>query len=402
VGRGRPSCSGGVEPVGPDRIRFDLTIDGKRIRPTKPWIPTEKNLREAREYRAYLKRCIAEGRFRLAEEFPEYACQHGERVPATTKSCADVFEGFLRHQETRVIRGEITQGTFDRHRQIINRVWRPHVDHWLLTKIAASTLQEVADQQCLSPKAYNDALGVASKAFDFGLRDFPGCPNPVTLIRRAKLKKRPIDPFSVHDAEKHIAALHEEWGEGQGNFDELRFFTGLRPCEDIALRVDDYDRVNRRLNINKTRVRGYERYQTKNKHDRSVKLCRRAIDVIERQLKLRSEMVARGLISHDSLFFTGAGAPIRNLWVTGRRWKRTLTQLPIRYRRPYVARHTSVSWNLMIGKKPQHVAKQHGHSGRTMWAKYAAWVEGAEPGECNVIRRARRCAPARGHASEPG
>jgi hypothetical protein len=38
-----------------------------------------------------------------------------------------------------------------------------------------------------------------------------------------------------------IANLHREWGELQGNYDELRFFTGLRPSEEITLLVSDYD-----------------------------------------------------------------------------------------------------------------------------------------------------------------
>src|SRR5688500_18815247 len=44
-----------------------------------------------------------------------------------------------------------------------------------------------------------------------------------------------IDPFSMHDAETLIAAIHRDWGEAQGNYDEFRFFTGLRPSEEIAL-----------------------------------------------------------------------------------------------------------------------------------------------------------------------
>jgi hypothetical protein len=53
-----------------------------------------------------------------------------------------------------------------------------------------------------------------------------------------------------------IAALHRDWGEAQGNCDELRFFTGLRPSEEIELaflasvllaRGEDLPTVSRRL-----------------------------------------------------------------------------------------------------------------------------------------------------------
>ena len=56
--------------------------------------------------------------------------------------------------------------------------------------------------------------------------------NPALSLRTVRLKKkdRPkIDPFNIQDAETLIAAIHRDWGEAQGNYDEFRFFTGIRP-----------------------------------------------------------------------------------------------------------------------------------------------------------------------------
>jgi hypothetical protein len=75
------------------------------------------------------------------------------------------------------------------------------------------------------------------------------------------------------------------------------------------------------------------------------------------------------------------------------RWQRTLQRLAIRYRKPYVARHTSVSWNLMIGRSPLLVAKEHGHRLTTRLSVYAAWTEGAAEsdigGGCHLNRPIR-------------
>ena len=49
-------------------------------------------------------------------------------------------------------------------------------------------------------------------------------------------------------------ALHRDWGEAQGNYDELRFFTGLRPSEEIALVVRDYNRQRGVLSVSKARL----------------------------------------------------------------------------------------------------------------------------------------------------
>ena len=73
----------------------------------------------------------------------------------------------------------------------------------------------------------------------------------------------PIDPFSIQDAEVLIAAIHRDWGEAQGNYDELRFFTGLRPSEGIARFVTDYDAAHGVLSVTKARVLGIDKDVTK-------------------------------------------------------------------------------------------------------------------------------------------
>jgi hypothetical protein len=61
----------------------------------------------------------------------------------------------------------------------------------------------------------------------------------------------------------------------------------------------------------------------------------------------------------------------------------------MRHRKPYAARHTSVSWNLMIGRNALLVAKEHGHRPLTMLTVYAAWAEGAPESDSRAIRTAR-------------
>ena len=76
------------------------------------------------------------------------------------------------------------------------------------------------------------------------------------------------------------------------------------------------------------------------------------------------------------------------------KWRRTLERLRnIRYRKPYCARHSSVSRNLMIGRSALWVAKQHGHSIATMLRVYAAWTEGAIEADLDAIERAMAAAP---------
>jgi integrase len=257
-------------------------------------------------------------------------------------------------------------------------------------------LVKIADSHRWSKKTFNNAISALRRAFAFGFEDHPELHNPARALKSARIgrKDRPkIDPFSIQDAEVLIAAIHEEWGEAQGNYDEFRFFTGLRPSEQIALVVSDYDAVDGVLSITKARVAGINRDRTKISEDRRIQLCPRARAVLERQLVLRQQLVRRGRIHHEHLFFHGNGKPIQRLHEVHRRWHRTLKKLAIRYRTPYMARHTSVSWNLMIGRNPLRVAQQHGHRLLTMLMVYAAWTEGSPEADVQSIRRARR-APA--------
>jgi integrase len=260
-----------------------------------------------------------------------------------------------------------------------------------------STLVKIADEASWCKKTYNNTISVLRRAFEFGHRDHPERHDPTVGLKSARIRKRDrpvIDPFSVQDAEALITAIRRDWGEAQGNYDEFRFFTGLRPSEQVALVVSDFDPKHGTLAINKACVRGIDKGSTKTGEDRLIRLCPRALLVLMRQLALRDAFVRTGKIAHDHLFFKETGEPIRNLQYAHSRWRRTLARSPsIRYRKPYCARHSSVSWNLMIGQSALWVARQHGHRIATMLRVYAAWTEGAIDADLGAIKRAMSAAP---------
>jgi hypothetical protein len=53
----------------------------------------------------------------------------------------------------------------------------------------------------------------------------------------------------------------------------------------------------------------------------------------------------------------------------------------------------SLSWDLMVGRHPLWVAKQHGHSITTMLRAYAAWAEGAIEADIEAIQHAMDFSP---------
>ena len=109
---------------------------------------------------------------------------------------------------------------------------------------------------------------------------------------------------------------------------------------------------------------------------------------------MRARLKLAGKLSHEELFFKDNGDPIRSLQYPWVRWKRSLNiTLKGRCREPYNARHSSVSWNLMVGKNPLWVAKQHGHSVHVMLDVYAAWTEGAKDPDITAIKQAMQSRP---------
>jgi integrase len=147
--------------------------------------------------------------------------------------------------------------TVNGYRKVIDGVWRPRLGNLVFLQVRYSRLIGIADSQRWSKKTYNNVVSVLKRAFCFGYRDRPFHENPALNLRCARLRKsdRPkIDPFCMHDAETLIAGIHRDWGEAQGNYDEFRFFTGLRPSEQIALVLSDVDLVNGVISVNKARV----------------------------------------------------------------------------------------------------------------------------------------------------
>lgn len=87
-------------------------------------------------------------------------------------------------------------------------------------------LVRIADEAPWSKKTYNNAISVLRRAFKFGYYDHPDRHDPTLALKSARIRRKDratIDPFSIQDAETIIAAIHDDWGEAQGNYDEFRF-----------------------------------------------------------------------------------------------------------------------------------------------------------------------------------
>lgn len=74
----------------------------------------------------------------------------------------------------------------------------------------------------------------------------------------------------------------------------------------------------------------------------------------------------------------------------------------LRYREPYNARHSYISWRLMAGHNVLRVAQEDGHSSATMFSTYAAWIKRTKDSDVEAIVAAVEHTPGFATNSPPG
>jgi integrase len=228
----------GVQAKGKDHIQFDILFEGKRYRPTVKRAPTEGNLRRALKQLQGIRERIARGTFRFEEEFPNYrymqSVEQVQREELKQLTCDEVFKSFLAHCEMRVAMNDMAYSTLNGYRKILNTVWKPEIGPEPFEAIVYSRLAKIVATHTKNKKTYNNVVSALRCAFEFGYKDHPEKHNPACglgTLRITKKDRPTVDPFTIQEAEQIIARSHVEFGAAHGNYEEFRFFTGLRPSE---------------------------------------------------------------------------------------------------------------------------------------------------------------------------
>lgn len=164
----------------------------------------------------------------------------------------------------------------------------------------------------------------------------------------------------------------------------------MRPSEQIALTVADFDITRGTLSVTKACVGGIDKNCTKTREDRLITLCPRALGVLNRQLRLREQLQRSAL---------RANRPRPALFSGGRR-AHSKPALPRSALAPD-AQETSAALSTAVHRAaylgelesdgrqdPLWTAKQHGHSVETMWRVYSAWMDGAVESDIEAIKQA--------------
>ncbi len=224
---------------------------------------------------------ISRGLFNFEDEFPDYRFKAALPAPEGKKveTCYDVFDRFLAHWEMRVSMDDMAFSTLDKAiarsfrrkcsgpRSAKSRSIRLSIRNW---PRLFPTIRK-AERKRPSTTYPAPCERRSSSVTRIGLENSIRSPRPLQNVPRITQKDRPrIDPFTIQEAEAIIAAAHRIHGEWYGNYEEFRFFTGLRQSEQFALEVGDCDLETGAISITKAVVLTRKKNRTKTNQDREI------------------------------------------------------------------------------------------------------------------------------------
>lgn len=295
---------------------------------------------------------------------------------------------YSEYQETPVL-GQVCKHWFEikkltcRKHTIVNG-YKPKLNAHILNSpfvnkaVDAIEADEIEDWWYTLPctgSTINGILDILSNIFRFAMKKKWANSNPIKIIDRPKRNSDLPNPFNMREVEILLRNIEEHYLDYQ----TVRFFTGMRACEQNALFISDIDLENRLINVRRSvvdRIFG----ETKNEYSkRFIKMNERTYQAIVRQIKRAMKHCTQ------TLFFNRHQNPIDTRTYNRAVWKPLFQNKNvkniIKYRHCRCSRHTFISLSLATGENPMFVAKQVGQRDANMiFKKYAAYIKNDHDG----------------------
>ncbi len=352
------------------RIRF--TREGRRCCETLPFPVTQKGITAAAKLRDQVVSLAKHGLLddaKYAELFP------GSALPVSG------IPSFGEYAQLWLDSREITEGTRLNYKSTLNLYWMPHLALTRIDLITTTVLRRiVAGTEWTSPGVKRNAMFKLTAIMKSAVMDGLIAKDPAAAIEKPRRARPEVDPFTIHEAERIIDRLYqgEHWpGLIYAALFEFLMFSGLRISEALALRWEDINWGQRSAHVRRTVALGQIEERTKTGHDRFVLLNQRAL----RALWFAKAYADRRLLGIGRIKSTPYVFPpskgqeyVRQTSDIHYKWRPTLSDLGIRYRRPYNCRHTYATICLMSDMKPAFIAQQLGHSVQMLLSTYARWI----------------------------
>lgn len=355
----------GVEPVG-RRLRIRFTWKKVRRCETLPYTQTPKGIAAAASLRDQVGQLDRLGL--LTDE------KYLELFPNTSYVLHQLIPSFGEYAQLWLNSREIVQNTRSNYKRVLNSYWMPHLNVVPINEVTSLALRKIVQGTAWpSTTDRRFAVNTLSGIFKSAIQDELIGKNPAASIPKVKVQKPEVDPYTQHEADQLIAHMKATLpGKLRlyAAYFELAFYTGMRPCEMLALRWDSVDLERRRLRVSRVMVDGEIHERVKTKYARDVLLNDRALIALGEAQRMKAEDATYVFPPADGRgdFISSENTPKRHLNLA-------LEQLGIRRRRQYATRHTYATVCLMAGMTPAFVAKQLGHSVQVLLETYARWID---------------------------
>lgn len=202
----------------------------------------------------------------------------------------------------------------------------------------------------LSPKTMNDIIGMLKSILDEAA-DRYGFVSPCQRIKRLKVQRKDIKPFTLEEMLQLIAEVRTDFRE----YLVVRCFTGMRTGEANGLKWCHVDFDRRQILVRETFTHGE---QDHTKTDGSRREVEMSLQVFNAFKSMQAATGERG----EYVFCNRAGEPLDNKNFCARIWYPLLKRLGLARRRPYQMRHSCATLWLGAGENPEWIAKQLGHA----------------------------------------
>jgi len=342
-----------------NRIQISFSFNGERCREIWPKEPTEKNLKDAYEFRQTILTQIKLGIFDYERTFPTSAkAQKLSHNRGDKITIEDALNKWLRVHQKRIARS-----TARDYASAMREHLTPQFGHLSLTELKAPDIRNWIASLTISNKRINNILVPLRAIFGEALEDELILKNPLTSIKNLKVVTREPNPFNEQEIEAILNVLEGD----DKNLIQFAFETGLRTSELIGLQWQDIDFDKKRLYVRRAIVRGQTKEPKTKRGVRTVDLNDKAIQALKDQQKNKHELY----VFYDKK----NSCPLNDKKIRENIWKKALAKAGVEYREPYQTRHTFASRHLSNGKPILWVSYQMGHSNPNMTtSRYARWI----------------------------
>lgn len=202
----------------------------------------------------------------------------------------------------------------------------------------------------LSAKTINEICGTLKAILDEAADRYEYT-SPTERLKRLKIQKRDIKPFTLEEVKLLIENVREDYK----HYLTVRLFTGMRSGEAHGLKWSNVDFDRRQILIRETFTKNRTEYTKNDGSQREIHMSDRVYAALMAQRPSTSAI-------SEYVFCNGVGKPIDNKNFTDRVWYPLLRYLSLDKRRPYECRHTAATIWLAAGESPEWIARQLGHS----------------------------------------